>query len=95
MSRGERVRVYDALCEYQAELESELQGLKFDLINRKYSIGMVGPSSPPSLDGKLLDSSDSEIEEIRQWMVANLIALEKAIQPRLEAVMQKLQEPTP
>ena len=97
MSRGERVRVYDALCEYQAELENKLRDrdLKFALINRKYSIGMVRSGSLPSSDGKLLDSSDSELEKIRQWMIDNLSALEKAIRPRLEAVMQKLREPSP
>ena len=87
LSPKERVPVYDALSEYRAELESEVQGLTFDIINSKYSIGMDRPGS--------LHSSDSELEKIRQWMVANLIALEKAIQPRLEAVMQKLQEPSP
>lgn len=82
------VRIYDALCQYRAELESELPDLQFDMVGqhggwKRVSAGMVRDGS--------LNAPDDVLDEIRSWMFDNLIALKTAFQPRLETVMRELQ----
>ncbi len=83
------VRIYDALLQHQAELQSELADLQFDLMGqlggwRRVSLGMMREGS--------LNAPDGELAEIREWMRDNLLNLKAAVQPFLEQVMDELSD---
>ena len=82
------VRIFDALLKHEAELQTELPGLQFDLIGQLGGRHRV--SAGMSRDGSLNDPDDG-LQEVRQWMFDNLIAIKTTFQPHLEAVMTKLQ----
>ena len=86
--RAESARIYEALSQYQGELQSELQDLQFDVIGqhggwRWVSLGM-------SRDGHIGDPNE-KLDEIKSWMSSNIVRLKEVIDPRLQKVMEQSQ----
>lgn len=77
--------VFDALEKRKAEIISEYGGqLEWERrLGQRCSIISI------DLDG-LIESSDSELEEIRQWHIENLLKLKEVFTPEIERVLETI-----
>ena len=84
--RENRIELFDAIENRKAEIESNFDSpLKWERNAEKQEtlISMYR-------DGDIEKSSDSELEEIRKWHIANLLKLKKAFQPEIEKALETL-----
>ena len=78
----DREDIYQALGQRREGIDGELDGASWDQRDRECSVIL-------QTDGVLSDD-DAENERLRQWMAANLLQLQKVMQPRLDQVMSEL-----
>ncbi len=77
--------IFDALAERKAEITSEFGGqLKWEpRIGQKCSIISI------SCDG-VIETSDSELEEIREWHIENLLKLKEVFTPEIKQALETI-----
>lgn len=75
--------VLEALSEYKAEIEAELEDVGLEWVTSKEGeCSWVAMSTNGSLD-----EQEGRNDEIRAWMLENLVTFRSALQPRIEMVM--------
>lgn len=90
------VSIYQKHCEYRLELFDALENQKED-ITQKFGSDLEWQRNVDkqetlifvSRDGSI-ESSDEELEEIREWQVTNLLKLKEVFQPEIERALETL-----
>ena len=81
-----RLDLFDALEKQKANIESNFGNpLEWNLADEQ-QISWIGVSRDGSIE-----SSDSELEEIREWHIKNLLKLKEVFQPEIEKVLETLE----
>lgn len=83
--RENRIRLFNALEERKAEIETEF-GEQLEWVpDKERSLSMIAVSRNGSID-----MSDEELEEIREWHITNLLKLKEVFQPEIVRALETL-----
>ena len=81
-----RLDIFDVLKEQEADITNFISGsLEWERRSEKQESFII-----VSREGSI-DSSDDELEEIREWHIKNLLKLKEVFQPEIEKVLETLE----